>query len=282
MSNSYIYYFAHECIQSNDRNTKYMIFVIWVMRIRSRRKPLQYNLHFGLCFCVTRLILIHSCECQCIWMHALQTFATCSAIMHYVCLWDNEWPGPPQPDDHSQPEPVLPREGAQAAVHAYCDHGVRGTQRGTHCMHHCPEPGHCWGAHDLWAGTHHAGARARLHRQPWGTLCIYLVDAKAQHTIFACHVFLWQSVVHAAMSASRATLVSSAQTYVTRRVHEIKKINCASTMTYIYTVHPSVSVLVTLTVFQVFSTFQMNFHLHCVVHPKRRSATQLSHACQDG
>jgi hypothetical protein len=47
-----------------------------------------------------------------------------------------------------------------------------------------------------------------------------LVDAKAQHTIFACHVFLWQSVVHAAMSASRATLVSNAQTYVTRRVHE--------------------------------------------------------------
>jgi hypothetical protein len=110
-----------------------------------------------------------------------------------------------------------------------------------------------------------------------------LVDAKAQHTIFACHVFLWQSVVHAAMSASRATLVSSAQTYVTRRVHEIKKKNCASTMTYIYTVHPSVSVLVTLTVFQVFSTFHMNFHLHFVVHLKRRrSATQLSHECQDG
>jgi len=152
-------------------------------------------------------------------MHALQTFVPCSAIMHYVCLWANEWPGPPQLDDHSQPEPVLPREGAQAAVHASCDHGVRGTQRGTHCMHHCPEPGHCWGAHDLWAGTHHAGARARLHRQPWGTLCIYLVDANAQHTIFACHVFLWQSVVHAAMSASRATLVSNAQTYVTRRVN---------------------------------------------------------------
>ena len=83
------------------------------------------------------------------------------------------------------------------------------------------------------------------------------------------------------MSASRATLVSNAQTYVTRRVHE-KNINCASTMTYIYTVHPSVSVLVTLTVFQVFSTFHMNFHLHFVVHPKRRSATQLSHECQDG
>ena len=62
-----------------------------------------------------------------------------------------------------------------------------------------------------------------------------------------------------------------------------KKINCASTMTYIYTVHPSVSVLVTLTVFQVFSTFHMNFHLHFVVHLKRRrSATQLSHECQDG
>ncbi len=39
--------FAHECIQSNDRNTKSMKLVFCDTRIRSRRKPLQYNLHFG-------------------------------------------------------------------------------------------------------------------------------------------------------------------------------------------------------------------------------------------
>jgi hypothetical protein len=34
--------------------------------------------------------------------------------------------------------------------------------------------------------------------------------------------------------------------------------------------------------FKCLAPFHMNFHLHFVVHPKRRSATQLSHECQDG